>query len=112
MEGGWFVSRTVTFLESVAFLRKKPAIASYVGSGEVVGEGKGGRRGERVIKSMARTFLLFVCEVPVGDEDNESIPTPVPAHNLPGDLQLPAIYGILTARQTFPLFLETFRGNV
>jgi hypothetical protein len=45
LDDGWFVSRMETVLDRVAFLRRKPAIASYVESGEVGGEGKGGGEG-------------------------------------------------------------------
>lgn len=58
-----FMSRRETFLDNVAFLRRKPAIASY-----------GMERGEKerkgsgiiiIIKRMGRTLVLFVCEVAV-----------------------------------------------
>lgn len=38
------VSQTGTVLDTVAFLRKKPGIASYLGRGSALGEGKEKRR--------------------------------------------------------------------
>lgn len=65
-DGTGFASRKEVRLESVSFLRRKPAIASYVGER---GNGEGGEEGEKegrlVIKRTDRTLTLFVREVPV-----------------------------------------------
>lgn len=63
LEAGLFVSRMETILDRVAFLRKKPAIASY---GEVVGGGeKGGEGGKEVIKIMPRAFCCSLARSPL-----------------------------------------------